>query len=121
MPSSEQPPERSPEHAPKSPWRRRLLITEFTALALLVGSMLLLSGMGTEDQPISPAWLLIPATASLFVFLSFLGLMYQRWVAAAGNAERSRRHRWLFGILAVVLVSFWGYAIVETWQSIQAG
>lgn len=117
---SQHPPKHSAEQAPESPWRRPLLITEFSALALLIGSMVLLSRMGSESQPISPAWLMIPATASLIVFLSFLGLMYQRWFAAAGNAARSRRHQWLFGILAVVLVSFWGYAVLETWRSLAA-
>lgn len=108
-----------PENTPESRWRRRLLITEFSALALLVGAMLILPRLGSEQDPVAPAWLVIPGLASLVVFLCFLALMYLRWVAAAAP-ERTNRLRWLFGLLALILVSFWGYAMVETWQSLQA-
>lgn len=107
-----------PETSTESRWRSRLLIIEFSALAVLVGAMLLLPRLGSEQQPITPAWLAIPALASLVVFLCFIALMYLRWVSAA-TPERASRLRWLFGLLALVLVSFWGYALLETWQSLQ--
>lgn len=63
------------------PLRKPLLIAEFTALAVLLGSMGWFSSQTSSGQTISAAWLLIPAFASLGVFISFIGLMYLRWVA----------------------------------------
>ncbi|SFR60998.1 hypothetical protein SAMN05216203_1756 [Marinobacter daqiaonensis] len=99
------------------PWRRPLLTAEFTALAVLVGSMLLFSSWGSAETPIHPGWLLIPAAASLVVFLSFLGLMYLRWVAAAGPGRQTRQ-QWLFYLLALTLLGVWAFAIVQTWNSL---
>lgn len=99
------------------PWRRPMLLAEFIALAVLVGSMALLSNLGTEASPVHPGWLLIPAAASLVVFLCFLGLMYIRWIAAAGP-QQGRRQRFLFALLALTLLGLWAFAIAQTWQSL---
>ncbi|GAA3582145.1 MULTISPECIES: hypothetical protein [Marinobacter] len=101
-----------------SPWRKRLLLVEFGALALLVGSMALLGQQGQANDPVHPGWLLIPAAASLAVFASFIGLMYLRWVASA-SPERRGRHQLVFGLLALTLLGVWGYGIAQTWFSIQ--
>ncbi|SES86588.1 MULTISPECIES: hypothetical protein [Marinobacter] len=98
------------------PWRKPLLAAEFIALAVLVGSMAML-GQVSDGNELNAAWLLIPAAASLVVFLSFLGLMYLRWIAAAG-AGQSRRQRVLFGLLALTLLGVWAYAIAQTWHSL---
>ncbi|MGM0571721.1 hypothetical protein [Marinobacter sp.] len=98
------------------PWRKPLLAAEFIALAILVGSMAML-GQASGGGQVDPAWLLIPAGASLVVFLSFLGLMYLRWVASA-EAGQSRRQKILFGLLALTLLGVWAYAIAQTWQSL---
>lgn len=98
------------------PWRKPLLAAEFIALAVLVGSMMML-GQVSEGGQVNPGWLLIPAVASLVVFLSFLGLMYLRWVAAAGEGQ-SRRQKLLFSLLALTLLGVWAYAIAQTWQSL---
>ncbi len=99
------------------PWRRPLLVAEFTALAVLVGSMAVLGRQGTEATPAHPGWLLIPALASLVLFLSFLGLMYIRWIAAAGPGQ-NRRQQVLFSLLALTLLGTWAFAIAQTWQSL---
>ncbi|WP_111493754.1 MULTISPECIES: hypothetical protein [Marinobacter] len=107
-----------PKQFPKAhPWRRPLLITEFTALAILVGSMMLLGRMAGPDGQLNPMWLLIPALSSLAVFLSFIGLMYLRWVANV-EAESAFKHKLIFGLLAVTLLGVWAYSIAQTWQSL---
>lgn len=99
------------------PWRKPLLLAEFTALAILVGSMALLGQQEGERGVIQASWLLIPGVASLMVFLSFLGLMYIRWVASAGG-EAGGRQKLLFSLLALTLLGVWAYAIAQTWQSL---
>ncbi|SFM00721.1 hypothetical protein [Marinobacter zhejiangensis] len=99
------------------PWRKRLLAVEFIALAVLVSSMAMLGNTNSAENPINPGWLLIPAAASLAVFASFIGLMYLRWVASA-SPERQGRHRLIFALLAITLLSVWGYGIVNTWNSL---
>lgn len=104
-----------PDHNAPHPLRKPLLLTEFSALAVLLGSMAWFSGH--SEGGLNPAWLLLPAAASLVVFLSFIGLMYLRWVAAAEASDR-RLHKVLFLLLATTLISVWIYGIVNTWLSI---
>lgn len=106
---------------PTSPHRLRrpLLITEFTALAVLLGSMGWFSSQTGDGQTISAAWLLIPTLASLGVFLSFIGLMYLRWVAAADSSNRLR-HKVTFSLLAITLIGIWIYGVANTWFSLNA-
>jgi hypothetical protein len=99
------------------PWRKPLLITEFTAVAILLASMGWFSSRAEEGAALSPAWLLIPAAASLAVFLSFIGLMYLRWVVAVA-AERKPRHKLVFSLLAITLLGVWAYGVANTWISI---
>ncbi|WP_372966451.1 hypothetical protein [Marinobacter sp.] len=99
--------------------RRPLLIIEFTCLAVLLISMGWFSSQSTAENPISPAWLLLPAVASLGVFLSFIGLMYLRWVVSANDDQRSR-HKMIFVLLALTLIGVWVYGIGNTWLSLTA-
>lgn len=108
---------RTPSDAPL--WRKRLLIAEFSALAVLLISMISLARVGDPDNPLNPAWLLIPAIASLVVFLSFLGLMYLRWIAEAGG-RAPLRSRIVFGLLALTLLGVWAFGIANTWSSLAA-
>lgn len=98
-------------------WRKPLLITEFAALAVLLVSMGWFSNQAGSGTEISAAWLLIPATASLAVFISFIGLMYLRWVVAA-TAERKTRHKIVFSLLVMTLLGVWAYGIANTWISL---
>lgn len=99
------------------PWRKPLLITEFTAVAILVISMGWFSSRAEAGAALSPLWLLIPAAASLAVFVSFIGLMYLRWVVAA-VAERKPRHKIVFSLLVITLLGVWAYGIANTWVSL---
>jgi hypothetical protein len=98
------------------PWRKPLLAAEFIALAVLLGSMALL-GQVSDSGQVSAGWLLVPAVASLVVFLSFLGLMYLRWIAAASEGQ-SPRQKILFGLLVLTMLGVWAYAIAQTWHSL---
>ncbi|HEY9119002.1 MAG TPA: hypothetical protein VIN33_04560 [Marinobacter sp.] len=99
------------------PWRKPLLIAEFSALAVLLASMGWFSSRTESGAEFSPAWLLLPAAASLVVFISFIGLMYLRWVVAAA-AERRTRHKVVFSLLVITLLGVWAYGIANTWISL---
>lgn len=99
------------------PLRKPLLIAEFSALAILLASMGWFSSQTSDGQTISAAWLLVPALASLGVFLSFIGLMYLRWVAAVDSANRFK-HKLIFSLLAVTLIGVWIYGVANTWFSL---
>jgi len=99
------------------PLRKPLLIAEFTALAVLLASMGWFSSQTSDGQTISAGWLLIPAFASLGVFISFIGLMYLRWVASAESGNRFK-HKVIFSLLAVTLIGVWIYGIANTWISL---
>jgi hypothetical protein len=101
------------------PLRKRLLILEFSCLGLLLVSMAWIGNQSDSESPLNPAWLLVPAAASLGVFMSFIGLMYLRWVAAASEARR-RRHIIVFSLLTVTLLGVWVYGIANTWLSLTA-
>jgi H+/Cl- antiporter ClcA len=96
-----------------------LLITEFSSLAVLLAAMGWFSSQTDTGHTIHPAWLLIPAFASLGVFISFIGLMYLRWVVAA-SAANQLRHKLVFSLLALTLISVWVYGIASTWLSLNA-
>lgn len=106
----------SDQSAPQN-WRKPLLILEFSALAILLTSMGWFSGRSDEGDPLHPAWLLVPAIASLLVFISFIGLMYLRWVVAAA-AERRVRHKIVFSLLVITLLGVWAFGIANTWKSL---
>ena len=108
-----------PDKPSPHPLRKRLLITEFSALAVLLASMSWFSSHTSDDSKLDPAWLIIPAVASLCVFLSFIGLMYLRWVSAADSSNRFR-HKVVFSLLAVTLIGVWMYGIANTWLSLNA-
>lgn len=99
--------------------RKNLLITEFSSLAILLISMAWFSNRAGSGEALSAAWLLIPAAASLGVFLSFIGLMYLRWVVTASEHRRTR-HRIIFILLAITLLGVWIYGIANTWLSLTA-
>ncbi|KXO06784.1 hypothetical protein [Marinobacter excellens] len=99
--------------------RKPLLIVEFSSLAILLASMAWFGNQSTVENPVSAAWLLVPAVASLGVFLSFIGLMYLRWVASANN-EDNTRHKLIFLLLALSLLGVWVYSIANTWLSLTA-
>lgn len=101
-------------------WRKPLLILEFSALAILLTSMGWFSGRSQDGDPLHPAWLLVPAIASLLVFISFIGLMYLRWIVAAA-AERRVRHKIVFSLLVITLLGVWAFGIANTWTSLSAG
>src|SRR5690554_960952 len=111
-PTMTQPPAPGPEGL-----RKPLLVVEFSSLAILLLSMFWLSN---TDQQMAPAWLLIPALASLGVFLSFIGLMYLRWVASVSDQRRTR-HRVIFALLTLTLLGVWIYGIANTWISLSTG
>lgn len=109
----------APDLPPPHPLRKRLLILEFSCLAVLLLTMGWFSSQNAGAAPLNPAWLIVPALASLGVFLSFIGLMYLRWVATAEASNRFR-HKLVFSLLALTLIGVWVYGIANTWLSLTA-
>lgn len=99
--------------------RKPLLIVEFSSLAILLASMAWFGRQSTAENAMNSAWLLLPAVASLGVFVSFIGLMYLRWVASADDQSKTR-HKLVFSLLALTLLGVWIYGIVNTWFSMTA-
>lgn len=108
------------QQTPPDKRRKALLILEFSSLAVLLISMAWFSNQSTDSAPLSAGWLLIPALASLGVFLSFIGLMYLRWVASVSDQRRTR-HRVIFALLTLTLLGVWIYGIANTWISLSTG
>lgn len=104
---------------PQHPGRVPLLIAEFSALAVLLGSMFIFSNLARDGSTFNTAWLLIPAVASLVVFISFIGLMYLRWVNASEAGSRIK-HKVVFALLTLTLLGIWAFSIAQTWSSITA-
>lgn len=107
----------SPKWPKAHPWRRPLLWVEFGALGVLLGSMFIMKHIAGPDGTVSPAWLLIPALASLAVFISFIALMYLRWVANLQSGA-TITPKLVFGLLTLTLLGIWAYGIARTWQSL---
>ncbi|MFE8071177.1 hypothetical protein QQM79_08965 [Marinobacteraceae bacterium S3BR75-40.1] len=105
---------------PPNRWRPALLITEFSALVVLVGTLYWLGQRQQAGESLNALMLLVPAVASLLVFLSFLGLMYLRWLANAGGDARGKIYRLIFAFLAFVLLGIWALAVSRTYQSFHA-
>tara|TARA_R100000322_G_scaffold138102_2_gene93931 strand:+ start:375 stop:785 length:411 start_codon:yes stop_codon:yes gene_type:complete len=103
--------------ASQQQWKLRLVVLEVISLLTLIASLFVLRGSAAENGAPTLLWLLLPAGASLTMFLSFLGLMYLRWVASAGSGNRKRVHTILFGLMTITLLSIWALAMVQTWQS----
>lgn len=103
--------------ATQQQWKLRLVVLEIISLFILIASLFLLRGSAAENGAPTLAWLLLPAIASLTMFLSFLGLMYLRWVASASSGNRKRLHTILFGLMTITLLSIWALAMAQTWQS----
>ncbi|MFO8141362.1 MAG: hypothetical protein R6T87_05625 [Marinobacter sp.] len=107
-------PDNNPHHL-----RKPLLIVEFSSLAILLASMAWFGSQSTAENSLNSAWLLLPAVASLGIFLSFIGLMYLRWVASA-NDQSKTRHKIVFLLLTLTLLGVWVYGIANTWLSLTA-
>lgn len=100
--------------------KRRLLLVEVLSLLILVASLLLLGQGAAGPESPGPIWLLLPALASLTTFLSFLGLMYLRWVQSAASGTRKQVQNVLFAVMALTLLGIWALAIAQTWHSLNA-
>lgn len=101
-------------------WKRRLLVIEVMSLLILIASVYVVGQDTLGQGPVSPYWLLLPAAASLAMFLSFLGLMYLRWIRSAAAGARQQVHRALFAVMALALLAIWALAILQTWQSLNS-
>lgn len=101
-------------------WKRRLLVTEVISLLILIASLYILRQDTLGQEPVSRYWLILPAVASLAMFISFLGLMYLRWIRSAAAGSRQRIQQVLFAMMALTLLGIWALAIFQTWQNLNS-
>ena len=91
------------------------LIVEFTALIILVASMVWIGQIKQSGAPLATWQLALPVVASFFVLAGFLSNMYFRWVASAGGKSAlTQRNRLFFWLLALSLLSVWCIAVIKT-------
>ena len=87
---------------------QNFLILEFTALAVLIGSLFWLGQLTESGQALNLVHRLLPTLSSGLVLTGFLGAMYVRWVDAAESPNRPRRLPFiLFWLLGMTLFLIW--------------
>ena len=91
------------------------LIIEFSALFILISSMVWIGQIKQAGSPLSTWQLALPVVASFFVLAGFLSNMYFRWVnSAGGQSSITQRNRIFFWLLALSLFSVWCFAVIKT-------
>jgi len=91
------------------------LIVEFSALAILIGSMVWIGQIKQAGNALATWQLALPVIASFFVLAGFLSNMYFRWInSAGGKSNTTPRNRVFFWILALSLLSVWCIAVIKT-------
>ena len=91
------------------------LIIEFTALIVLVASMVWIGQIKQSGAPLATWQLALPVIASFFVLAGFLSNMYFRWVTSAGGKSAlTQRNQIFFWLLALSLLSVWCIAVIKT-------
>ncbi|MFD2231955.1 hypothetical protein [Alkalimarinus sediminis] len=91
------------------------LIVEFTALIVLIGSMVWIGQIKQSGAPLATWQLALPVVASFFVLTGFLSNMYFRWISSAGGKSAlTPRNQTFFWLLALSLLSVWCIAVIKT-------
>lgn len=91
------------------------LIVEFTALFILIVSMVWIGQIKQAGDPLATWQLALPVIASFFVLSGFLSNMYFRWISSAGGkSSLTQRNQVFFWLLALSLLTVWGFAVVKT-------
>ncbi|ABC33082.1 hypothetical protein HCH_06437 [Hahella chejuensis KCTC 2396] len=108
-----------------APYRRHLIITEFVALAFLIGSMYLFAQMAKQGEVVSPRLWLIPIISSFLVISGFCGNLYIRWVESVSQTDGQSSggkpvQRVFIYLLIVSLYIIWFMAVAQAWSSHQA-
>ena len=94
------------------------LIVEFTALFVLIASMVWIGQIKQSGTPLVTWQLALPVVASFFVLAGFLSNMYFRWVGSAGgNGAITQRNRLFFWLLALSLLLVWCMAVFKTFMA----
>jgi len=99
----------------KSP-RKIALITEFTALAVLLLSIGWLGHLKETGTPVTTFLLIIPFAASFLVMGGFISSLFFRWQETQKNqsADALKMQKIVFILLAVGLSAAWLIAILKT-------
>ena len=94
------------------------LIVEFTALAILIGSMVWIGQIKQAGSALATWQLALPVVASFFVLAGFLSNMYFRWIdSTGGKANTPQRNQLFFWILSLSLLTVWAAAVAKTFFS----
>ncbi|UZE96513.1 hypothetical protein [Alkalimarinus alittae] len=91
------------------------LIVEFTALFVLITSMVWIGQIKQAGAALVTWQLALPVVASFFVLAGFLSNMYFRWIdSAGGKSSLTQRNQIFFWLLALSLLSVWCFAVIKT-------
>ncbi|WP_033417097.1 hypothetical protein [Hahella ganghwensis] len=102
-----------------TPYRKTILIVEFVALIILVGSMVMFGQFTEQGEPPSPVLWLIPISASLLVISGFSANLYIRWVENPDTQRANPIQRMFIYLLIASLYLIWLFAVGQAWLSHQ--
>lgn len=97
-----------------APYRKIILYIEFTALIILIGSMLTFSKIAGE-KPIGPALWVIPILASFFVISGFAANLYIRWIENPDTQAATATQKLFVYMVILALYAVWFTALGQAW------
>ncbi len=98
--------------------RQRALITEFTALAVLLLSIGWLGHLKEAGEAISAIHLILPLTASFLVLGGFISSLFFRWQESQNehSPEARKMQKTMFAFMAFALLVIWLIAALKTFK-----
>jgi hypothetical protein len=97
-----------------APYRKIILSVEFTALSILIGSMLVFPKIA-DGKPLSPVLWLIPIAASFLVISGFAANLYLRWIENPDTQAATKTQKAFVYLVILSLYTIWFIAIGQAW------
>jgi hypothetical protein len=98
--------------------RERAIIVEFSALAVLLLSLGWLAHFKDATDKPSHFFLIIPITASFFVFGGFLSSLFFRWMESKADhtPEAQKMQKAIFAFMAFALSVIWVISVLKVFK-----
>ena len=97
------------------PYRKIILIIEFVALVVLLGSMFTFAQL-SDGKPLDPRLWLIPIAASFFVISGFAANLYIRWIENPDTQSATHVQRLFIYLVIFSLYAVWITAVGQAWN-----
>lgn len=101
-----------------TPYRKAILIVQFSALFILVGSMFIFAKMAADTPPAPELWL-IPIIASLLVISGFAANLHIRWIENPDTQAATKTQKFFVYIVIFSLYAIWFIALAQAWLANQ--